>query len=331
MFKASTRIHQFLAPALLMLVTLSGSHGAQAQTYPNKPISLYVGFSAGGAADGVMRTLAEEMSKQLGQPITVDNRPGAGGLIATQAVLAAPANGYSLLFAGLQLATGPHLNKVNYNPQTDLTMVRQVTSVPVILLAPWDSPVRTAADITALAKKKGNSLSMGTGGVGTTGHFGTFVLGNGLGVQALHVPFKGGAPGLQALAGNELDLMFDQSSSVMQGLIDAKKIRIVSVMQEKPASSMPGVKSAAEIGLPLEVELRGWQGIAVKGGTPAAIVSQINAAIAAAVASPAVKARVAQFGMELISDSTPESFQKYYQAEYDRWGGFIKKYQIKAE
>lgn len=321
---------RLIAPVLVMLVGLFSSHAAQAQPYPNKPITLVVGFSAGGSADGVMRALAEEMSKQLGQPITVDNRPGAGGLIATQAVLTAPANGYSLLFAGLQLGTGPHLNKVTYNPQTDLTMVRQVTSVPVLLLAPGDSPVRSAADITALAKKKGG-LNVGTGGVGTTGHFGTFVLGSGLGVQATHVPFKGGAPGLQALAGGEIDLMFDQSSSVMQGLIDAKKIRIVSVMQEKPASSMPGVKSAADIGLPLEVELRGWQGIAVRSGTPAPIVGQLNSAIAAAVASPAFKARVAQFGMELISDSTPESFQKYYLGELDRWGAFVKKYQIKAE
>jgi tripartite-type tricarboxylate transporter receptor subunit TctC len=329
MFFSSLRA--MLTAGLWLATSAAVPASAQTQAYPSKPITILLGFSAGGSADGVMRALGGELSKQLGQPVTVDNRPGAAGAIATQAAMAAPANGYTLLFAGLQLATGPHLNKVTYNPQTDLTMVRQVTSVPVVMLVPGDSPIRSAADISALAKKKGGSLSIGTGGVGTTGHFGTFVLGTGLGIQPVHVPFRGGAPGLQSLAGGELDLMFDQPSSVMQGLIDAKKIRIVSVMQEKSASSMPDIKSASEIGLPLEVELRGWQGIAVKTGTPAPVIAQLNNAIAAAVASPAFKVKAAQFGMELITNSNPESFQKYYLAELDRWGAFIRKYQIKAE
>jgi tripartite-type tricarboxylate transporter receptor subunit TctC len=107
---------------------------AQAQSFPDKPITIVVGFGAGGAFDTVMRALASEMSKYLGQPVNVENKAGAGGAIATQAVVSAPADGYTLLASGLQLATGPHLNKVSYNPKTDLTMVRQVTSVPVLLL-----------------------------------------------------------------------------------------------------------------------------------------------------------------------------------------------------
>jgi len=149
-------IGQLLGRAVLVLGLLGGST-TFAQTYPSKPISILVGFGAGGAFDTVMRALAEEMSKSLGQPVTVDNRPGAGGAIATQAAVAAPADGYTLLAAGLQLATGPHLNKVNYVPQTDLTMVRQVASVPVLLLTHANSPIHTAADIVGLAKRTGTA------------------------------------------------------------------------------------------------------------------------------------------------------------------------------
>lgn len=192
---------------------------SQAQGYPERPISLLVGFPPGGAVDSVMRTLSEELSKSLGQRVTVDNRAGAGGAVATQAIAIAPADGYMLLAAGLQLGTGPHLNKVNYNPLADLTMIGQVTSVPVMLLVRSDSSVNDAKDIVALAKKNTNGITVGSGGVGTTGHFGSLMLGNALGVPIVHVPFKGGAPGLQALVGGEIDMMFDQPSGVMQGLL----------------------------------------------------------------------------------------------------------------
>jgi tripartite-type tricarboxylate transporter receptor subunit TctC len=157
------------------------------------------------------------------------------------------------------------------------------------------------------------------------------VIANGLKVQTIHVPFKGGAPALTALAGGEIDLVFDQPSGAMQGLIDAKKIRVVSLMQEKKSTALPQYKSATEFGLPLEVELRGWQGIGVRSGTPAAVVSKIDAAVAAAVASPAFKTRIGQLGMDLVTDSSPETFQKLYLVELERWGAFIQKYKIRAE
>jgi tripartite-type tricarboxylate transporter receptor subunit TctC len=303
----------------------------QAQSYPSKPITILVGFGVGGAFDTVMRALAEEMSKTLGQPVNVDNKAGAGGAVATQALVNAPADGYTLLAAGLQLATGPHLNKVSYDPKTNLQMVRQVTSVPVMLLTHANSPIYNAADMAALAKKNGNGITIGTGGPGTTGHFGTFVITNGTNSPTVHVPFKGGAPALTALAGGEVDLVFDQPSSAMQGLIDAKKIRVVSLMQETTSSALPGIKSAKDIGLPLEVELRGWQGIAVKQGTPPEAVRRIDSAVAAAVASPAFKSRMEKLGIDVVSSSSPEAFQKHYLAEFDRWGSFITKYKIKPE
>ena len=330
-------LNQLIGPVLrtLQVVTLLTAGifcgFSQAQSYPERPISLLVGFPPGGAFDSVMRTLAEELSKSLGQRVNIDNRAGAGGAVATQAVAAAPADGYTLLAAGLQLGTGPHLNKVNYNPLADLTMIGQVTSVPVMLLVRSDSSVKDAKDIVALAKKNTNGITVGSGGVGTTGHFGSLMLGNALGVSVVHVPFKGGAPGLQALVGGEIDMMFDQPSGVMQGLLSGGKIRAISVIQEQRSTSLPDVKSAPEIGLNMEKPLRGWHGIAVRTGTPPAVLQKLNVALTAAVNSVAFKAKVDQLGLDLITGSTPETFQKYYLAEYDRWGQFIKKHKITNE
>ena len=320
-----------LSGAVVSLVLALGFNLSFAQTYPEKPVTIVVGFPPGGTFDVVMRALAEELSKTLGQRFNVDNRAGAGGSIATQSLVAAPADGYTLLTAGLQLATGPHLQKITYNPLTDLTMVAQVSSAPVLLLVRADSPIKDARDIVALARKNGNGVSAGSGGVGTTGHFGALMLGGALNVPVVHVPFKGGAPGLQGLVGGEIDMMFDQASGVMQGLVKSGRLRIVSIMQDKRVVAISEVKSAPEFGLSLEVPLRGWQGIAVRSGTPPAIVQKLSAAIAAAVAAPGFKTKIDQLGLELVTNSSPEVFQKFYLSELDHWGKFIRKNQITVQ
>jgi tripartite-type tricarboxylate transporter receptor subunit TctC len=313
---------------LVALIAAASLGIVSAQTYPDRPVTIVVGFAPGGAFDSVMRSLSEEMSKTLGQRVNVDNRPGAGGAIATQAVVAAPADGYMLLGAGLQLGTGPHLNKVNYQPATDLTMVGQIVSVPVYLLVKAGSPINDVKDIVAIAKKNGNGVSVGSGGVGTTGHFGALMLESAINAPVVHVPFKGGAPGLLGLMAGEVDMMFDQPSGVLQGLLQSGKVRAIAVMQSTRHPFTPDVKSAPEIGLTLETPLRGWQGIAVRSGTPPAVVQKISASLAAAAASPAFKKKMEQLDLELISTTSPETFQKHYLSELSRWGAFIAKHKI---
>jgi tripartite-type tricarboxylate transporter receptor subunit TctC len=320
-----------LALAAAALTAMAGASTAAAQTFPDKPLTLVVGFPPGGSFDTIMRVVAEEMAKNLGQPVTVDNRPGAGGAIATTYVVGARPDGYTLLAAGLQLTTGPHLNKVSYNPATDLTMIGQLGTIPVLLLVKADSPIRSAADIVALAKARGGSVNIGTGGIGTTGHFGTLLTGNALNVDATHVPFKGGAAALQALAAGDVDLVFDQQSGVMQGLIQGGKVRVVAVMQGKRVPSLPEVKTAAEFGLALEGPLQGWQGLAVRAQTPAPILHRLTVAWDAAAASPAVKSRAEQLGIEVTAGLSPQSVQQHYLAELNRWGAFIRKHQITAQ
>lgn len=313
------------------ILTNTASLPALAQSFPERPLALVVGFPAGGSTDSAMRAVADEMSKALGQPVTVDNRAGAGGSIATKYAVGAPADGYTLLTAGLQLATGPHLHKVPYNPTSDLTMVGQLANVPVLLLVKGDSPIQSAADISVVAKKTPDGITVASGGMGTTGHFGSILLANSLRTQTLHVPFKGGAPGLQALASGEVDLMFDQMSGSMQGLIQAGKVRIVAVMQNKRVTSLPNVKTAAEFGIPLDSPLQGWQGIAVRSGTPPATVQKLRTAFLSAVNTPAIKAKADQLGLDLDTAKSTEEFQRFYLAELERWGTFIKKHHITAQ
>lgn len=328
-----TRLTSFISRSIRSLCFLAvvTATWAQAQNFPDKPLSLVLGFPPGGATDSSMRAVADELSKVLGQGVVVDNRPGAGGAIATQYVVGARADGYTLLTAGLQLATGPHLNKVPYNPLKDLTMIGQLGNVPVLLLAKGDSTIQSAADIVALAASRGNGVSIASGGVGTTGHFGSLILGNALKVKTVHVPFKGGTPGLQALASGDVDLMFDQMSGSMQGLIQAGKVRVVAVMQNTKLASLPNVKTAREFGVLLDAPLQGWQGLAVRSGTPDAVVQKLRAAWITAVNSAAVKTKAEQLGIELDTAKSSEAFQKFYLAEYDRWGTFIKTNQITAQ
>lgn len=306
--------------------------GAQAQGYPSRPITLVVGFAPGGAADAVARQLAEEMSKQLGQRVNVDNKSGAGGNIATQAVLAAPADGLTLAFAAVHLATNPWLGGVRYKPQVDLTMVSQVTSVPVVMLVNGSSAYQQPVDVVRATMKIPGGLKAGSGGVGSSSHLAMEMFSRSQHVPFLHVPFRGGAPANQALLANEVDLMFDLLSGGLKQMVDSGRLRALAVMQDKRIAALPSVKSAAELGLSPEVFIRSWQGIAVKTGTPKEVVARLHKAVVAAAGSPAFAKRIGeQLGYTVVTSQTPEDFQKFYLAELGRWGTLIKTANIKPE
>lgn len=321
-----------IGTALIMLATTYGlTLGVAHAAYPDKPITLYVGFSAGGAADTVARAMAEEMGKTLGQTVIIENRGGASGNIATSAVLLAPPDGYSLLFAAIHLATNPSLLGVKYNPSVDLQMVSQVTAVPVVMVASSKSPLNSPADVIAASKKTSGGLKIGSGGVGTSSHLAAELFARNEGVPFLHVPYKGGPPANQALLGGEIDLMFDLMSGSLKSFVDSGRVRPLAVMQEARIPSLPQVKSAKEWGMPPSTYIRSWQGIAVKGGTPAPVLEKLHAAVVAAANTPSVRARVAQLGSELVTSNTPADFQSFYATELKRWSSLVKAANIKAE
>lgn len=304
---------------------------ALAEKYPEKPITLYVGFAPGGAADTIARVLADEMSKQLGERVLVENKSGASGNIATGAVLNQPADGYSLIFAAIHFATNPALGGIRYDPAKDLTMVSQITSVPVVMLASNASKLQTPQDVVEASKKAQTGLKAGSGGIGTSSHLAMELFKRNQNIPMLHIPYRGGAPANQDLMAGEIDMMFDLMSGTLKSMVDAGKVKALAVMQPGRIGSLPNVKSAQELGLPAATHIRSWQGIAVRSGTPKEIVAKLHQAVTAAASTPAFKTRAEQLGSEVVLSKTPEEFQQYYASELARWSALIKAANITRE
>ena len=320
-----------LATAIAATAALVPATSATAQPYPEKAITLVVGFPPGGALDTIGRALADEMSKSLGQKVVVDNKAGAGGALAVNTVLGAPADGYTLLMAAINLATAPAISGVRYNPRTDLMMVSQISSVPVLMLASGKGTLKSPAELLALAKTTPGGAKVGTGGVATSGHLALELLTRSQKVPLLHVPYKGGAAASLGLIGGEIDITFDLGSGSLKSFLDAGTIRALAVMQESRSPALPDVKSAKELGLAADTFIRSWQGIAVKGGTPTAVIERLHKAVVAAADTPAFRARAWQLASDVVTSKSPAEFQRFHDAELDRWTQVIKEAGIKAQ
>ena len=318
-----------LSAACLALLGL-GSTLATAQAFPDRPLTLVVGFAPGGAADTVARSLADEMSKVLGQPVIVDNKAGASGNIATQLVVGKEADGYTLLFAAINLATNPWLAGVKYDPMKDLTFVSQITSVPVVMLASNASGFKEPADVDKAARSTSGGITAGSGGVGTSSHLALELYKRAKDIQVVHVPYRGGAPANVDLMAGQIPVMFDLMSGSLKSLVDTEKVRPLAVMQPERVKALPNVKSAAELGLPASTHIRSWQGIAVRSGTPAAVLEKLHNAVVKAASSPSFKARAEGLGSDVVT-SSPSVFQAYYVTELNRWQALIKAANIKVE
>ena len=323
--------HPLFRSLLIAAFACAAALPALAQSYPDKTVTLVVGFPPGGALDTVARALADEMGKTLGQKVIVDNKPGAGGNIAVSAVLNAPADGYSLLMAAINLATAPAMTGVRYDPKADLTMVSQVASVPVLMLTSGKSPLNTPAEVIAMAKKTEGGMKMGSGGIGTSGHLAIELLARSQKLPYLHVPYKGGAAANMAMIGGEVNIIFDLGSGSLKSFLEAGTVKALAVMQDTRVASLGNVKSAKELGLPPDTYIRSWQGVAVRSGTPRPVVDRLYKAVVAAADTPAFRARLWQLGSEVVTSKTPAEFQTFYEGELDRWTAVIKQAGIKPQ
>jgi tripartite-type tricarboxylate transporter receptor subunit TctC len=305
---------------------------AAAQTpWPDKTVTLVVGFPPGGALDTIGRAMADELSKSLGQKVIVDNKPGAGGGLAVTTVLNAPADGYTLLMAAINLATAPALTGVRYDPKADLRMVSQITSVPVLMLTSGKGKLNTPADAIAASKATDGGLKMGSGGIGTSGHLAVELLTRSQKIPVLHVPYKGGAAANMAVISGEVDVIYDLGSGSLKSFLEAGTIRPLAVMQEVRSGALPTVKSAKEMGLPPDTYIRSWQGVAVKAGTPQAIIDKLHKAVVAAADTPSFRARAWQLASDVVTSKTPADFQRFHDAELERWTTVIKAAGIKPQ
>jgi len=323
---ALTRRGALAAAALLPLPAL-----AQAPRWnPDRTISFLVGFPAGGVIDFVARLLARELAPRLGQSVVVENRTGASGNLATQAMLRAPADGHAIGFAAIHLAANPALMPLGYEPR-DLEMLTQTGHVPVYFLASLRSGVRSVAEAVAMGREKGGDMTFASGGVGTSSHLAAELFSRRAGFRFTHVPFRGGAPSMQALLAGEVDCSFTVAEQAIPGNIASARIRGLAVMQAARIQAAPETPAIAEAGFGEEAFISSWHGVMLRGGTPPAIKARWFEAVNEAVRTPALQDGMARAGIEPRSSPSPAAFAAFVGAETDRWGRVIREAGITAQ
>jgi tripartite-type tricarboxylate transporter receptor subunit TctC len=309
--------------ALFAVVLACCSNAAQAvESYPTRPIRLIVTFPPGGSTDLMARALQPQLERRLGQPIVIDNRPGAGGAIGVDAVAKAAPDGYVIgIGAAGALAVNVSLNeKLPYDPFVDLAPISGLAQSPFVLAAPLSFPGSSIGDVMALAKAKPQSLSIGHGGNGTAMHLTAQLFNHQAGLDLTLVPYRGSGPVTQDLVAGHIPLgITDIPSSVSQ--IAARQIKVLGITSSKRFPSVPDIPTFAESGLP-GYESIGWFGFVAPAGTPTAIITTLNAAIVATLADPAVRDQVNAVGAEPMPGS-PAEFAKFIRSEYEKWAGVV--------
>lgn len=312
-----TRRLSLAAPAVL-LPGLAASRPARAAAFPGRPPTIIVGFTPGGATDVAIRTIAPKLSEMLGQSVVVDNKPGAGGNIATEAVVRAPADGYTLLLGTIgPMIINPTLYPdLPFDPLKDLVPVSTVVESATILVVPASRPWRSLADLVAAAKASPGALNWGYSGVGTTGHLTASLLDQLAGITTVGVPYRGGAPLMTDLISGRLDFSFSTIPPALPQ-VQAGKIRALAVPTARRLAFLPEVPTVAESGL-AEFTAENYFMLLAPRGTPAAVIARWNEAVRAAVADPHVREQLRRQGLEGHS-STPEEVAAYLRSETQRW------------
>ncbi|MFK3681523.1 Bug family tripartite tricarboxylate transporter substrate binding protein [Pseudomonas sp. NPDC088890] len=318
-----------LKKLILATLALSAATLAQADNWPSRPLTLIVPFPPGGAADTVGRYYAEQLSTSLGQPVVVDNKPGAGTAIAAEAVAKAKPDGYTLSLATAgQLAILPNLQAVRYDPIKDFTPVAVLASVPNVVAVGPKTKVDSLQALIDQAKAKPGALSYSSCGNGTLCHLSGELLKNLAGVDLLHVPYKGSAPAVTGLLGGEVDVAVD-TLTVLAPQIQAGKLKGLVLTSAERSPLLPSVPSANEVGLPGFVA-SGWFGIVLPKGAEPELVERLNNAIEVIADKPETAERFGQQGIS-VERSSPAGFAQVIAADKARWGEVIRTAQVHIE
>jgi tripartite-type tricarboxylate transporter receptor subunit TctC len=302
---------------------------ASAETaFPTKPVHIFVPYPAGGAVDILTRTLGDAVSRQWGQPVVVENRPGAGGVVASQALVSAAPDGYTLMVVASGHATNPFLYpKLPYDTFKDFTSISLLASSPNILLVRGDSPFKTLSDVIAQAKAKPGSLSFGHAGNGTSTHLAGELLKSLAKIEIEAIPYKGGAPAINDLLGGQIPLSFNNGPESV-GQISAGTVRALGVTSADRASFLPNVPSIGETVKGYDTEV--WWALLGPAGMPRDLVAKLASDFVAALNTDAVKERLNKLGASPIG-SSPKELDTKIHADYDQWGPIIKAAGMKAE
>jgi len=312
-----------VSSVLLACCGLTAVTLAQAQAaYPDKPIRLVLPFSPGGPTDLVARVLAQKVGEQMGQPVLVENKPGANGNIAADMVAKAPADGYTVLYNTSSIALSATLyKKLNYDVRTDFAPIALTAVIPLVLAVHPSLPVYNVQEFLNHVKANPGKLTYGSAGNGNITHLGAYLLLHSRGLQATHAPYKGSAPALTDLVGGQTQFMTDTINSALPFIRD-NRLRALAVTSLTRTSVLPEAPTLNETVMP-KFEVGAWQGMLVPAKTPSDIVKRLNAEVMKALNSPEVKAKLAVQGAEPLG-STPEEYGQYIQSEIARWGQVVK-------
>jgi tripartite-type tricarboxylate transporter receptor subunit TctC len=317
-----------LAACAVVLLACALPVGAQ-QPYPSKPIRIVVPYPPGGFNDTLGRVLAEKFQKAWGQTVLVDNKPGANTVIGTDAVAKAAPDGYTLLVVAFPFAVTPSLiRNLPYDTLRDFAPVALCAQSPNILVANPGLPVKSVAELIALAKAKPDGLSYASTGNGSSNHISMELFKTLAGVKLVHVPYKGSAPAVVDLLSGQVQVMFDNAPNVMPQ-VRAAKLRALAQTGATRSAVAPDVPTVAESGVP-GYELTVWFGLVAPSGTPREIVNKLNAEVLKILAMPDVRERFLALGVEPLG-STPEEFGTHIRAQMDKWAKVVKDAGVKAE
>jgi tripartite-type tricarboxylate transporter receptor subunit TctC len=301
---------------------------ASAQSFPTKPVHILVPYPPGGGVDVLTRMLSDAVSKGWGQSIVVENRPGAGGVIASQAIATSAPDGYNLIMVASGHATNPFLYpKLPYDTFKDFSPISLLASSPNVLLVRADSPFKSVGDIIAAAKVKPGSLSFAHAGNGTSTHLAGELLNKLAGIDLNAIPYKGGAPAISDLLGGQIPMSFNNGPESV-GQLEAGTVRALAVTTASRAPFLPNVPSMSETVPGYDTEV--WWGLLGPGRMPPELVASISRDFVAALNTESVRERLGKLGAIPIG-STPEKFDAKIHADYDKWGPIIKAAGMKAE
>jgi tripartite-type tricarboxylate transporter receptor subunit TctC len=307
--------------ATLPALAAAAAHAEDAEDYPSRPVSFIVPFAPAGGTDILARLLAQKLEQRLNKSFVVENRPGAGTVIATNFVAHSPPDGYTIAMTVSSLAIDVTLyKKLPYDPVKDVALVSLIASVPFVLVVAPSLPVNSVDDLIKLAKQR--TLSYGSGGIGAFHHLCGALFASMAGIKLTHVPYRGTAPALNDLLGGYVQMMFSDLGPALP-LINAGKLRALAVTSTHRFASLPDIPPMTDAGVP-GFNAAAWQGVIAPGQTPKDILNKLNAELNAIVGLDDVRSRLAELGMIPIGKGSPDELQSFLESEITRWGKVVE-------
>ena len=320
---------RLLAALLAAIPAVLATAPATAAPYPERPITMVVPFPPGGPTDLVARVLAKQLADQMGQSVVVENKGGANGTIGMQAAAGAKPDGYTILYNTSSIALSPNLySKLAFDPEKDFTAITSTATVPMVLLVHPSVPANTVQEFIDYARANPGKLSYASAGAGNVTHLTAFLFAQSAKIDAMHIPYRGSAPGMTDLVGGQVHFMTNTINDSLP-FIREGRVKALAITSAKRSELLPDVPTLGESVMP-GFESGAWQGVVAPAGTPEEIVNRLNKEILAALKSSAVQEQLARQGTQILGAS-PEEYQQYISSEIVRWGDVIRAAGVKLD